>query len=479
MKNKIFATILIVSLLATILAGCDSLTSNNSGKSPTGPILASGVIEADRVAVSPEMGGKIAIVHVVEGDQVSAGDLVLSLEDDILLTQKKQIQAQFEFAVAQLGGADAAVDAAQAGLTSAEINLQAAKIQYQQILAQARSLEEPIRVDKWNESGPTQIEIPAWYFQQEEQISAAEEEVSNASDLYQTELKNYQDMAAEMGNGDFSKAETRLAEAQAAFDVAKILDDRQVGYEGREYLQDFIKTIYDQAEIELKAAQKAYDQILTDPDYKEILEARARVSVAEERYQIAQDHLDGLHRGEDSLEVMAAETLVKQAEAGVQQAESQITLAETQHQSAATAVQQAQASLDLINLQIGKLQIYSPITGIILTRTVEPGEVIAAGYTALSVGNLDQLTVTVYLPEDRYGQVKLGDKADLSVDSFPDDVFEAVVVRISDQAEYTPRNVQTQEERQTTVYAIKLSVNNSGGKLKPGMPADVVFNPAH
>ncbi len=81
------------------------------------------------------------------------------------------------------------------------------------------------------------------------------------------------------------------------------------------------------------------------------------------------------------------------------------------------------------------------------------------------------------MPENRSGQVFLRETAELRIDSYPDEVFEAVVIRISDQAEYTPRNVQTQEERQNTVYAVKLSVKNTGGKLKPGMPADVTFLP--
>jgi multidrug resistance efflux pump len=81
----------------------------------------------------------------------------------------------------------------------------------------------------------------------------------------------------------------------------------------------------------------------------------------------------------------------------------------------------------------------------------------------------------VYLSEDRYGEVNVGDEVSLTVDSFPNETFTAVVTRIADQAEYTPRNVQTKEERQTTVYAIKLEASNSDGKLKPGMPVDVTF----
>ena len=81
----------------------------------------------------------------------------------------------------------------------------------------------------------------------------------------------------------------------------------------------------------------------------------------------------------------------------------------------------------------------------------------------------------MYVPEDRYGQIPLGQKASVSVDSFPGRSSEAQVSNIADQAEFTPRNVQTVEGRSSTVYAIKLSVTDPQGKLKPGMPADVVF----
>ena len=93
----------------------------------------------------------------------------------------------------------------------------------------------------------------------------------------------------------------------------------------------------------------------------------------------------------------------------------------------------------------------------------------------MKIAKLDTLKVTVYISEDRYGEVRLGDTATLNVDSFPGETFTATVTRIADQAEYTPRNVQTKEERQTTVYAVELSVENPDGKLKPGMPVDVTF----
>ncbi len=94
---------------------------------------------------------------------------------------------------------------------------------------------------------------------------------------------------------------------------------------------------------------------------------------------------------------------------------------------------------------------------------------------ALTLANLSNLTLTVYIPEDRYGEVTLGQTVRVTVDSFPGETFRAVVVHISDRAEFTPRNVQTVEGRKTTVFAIKLRLEDPQGKLKPGMPADVVF----
>ena len=91
------------------------------------------------------------------------------------------------------------------------------------------------------------------------------------------------------------------------------------------------------------------------------------------------------------------------------------------------------------------------------------------------MANLDDLTITVYVPEDRYGQISLGQQAEVTVDSFPGKTFTAEITHIADQAEFTPRNVQTVEGRSSTVYAVKLKVTDSEGKLKIGMPADVVF----
>jgi multidrug resistance efflux pump len=111
----------------------------------------------------------------------------------------------------------------------------------------------------------------------------------------------------------------------------------------------------------------------------------------------------------------------------------------------------------------------------VLSRVIEPGEFASPGAGLLVIGQLSDLTITVYVSEDRYGVLKLGQAANVTVDSYPDRVFAATVSHIANQAEFTPRNVQTAEGRQSTVYAVKLTLANADGALKPGMPADVEF----
>ncbi len=138
-------------------------------------------------------------------------------------------------------------------------------------------------------------------------------------------------------------------------------------------------------------------------------------------------------------------------------------------------MQVAQGAVEVIQTQIDKLLVTTPVDGVVLVRTAEPGEVLVAGAPLITLLQLEDLTITVYVPEDRYGAIRLGQAASVRVDSFPGEAFPATVVHIADQAEFTPRNVQTEEGRRTTVFAIQLRVENQDGKLKPGMPADVTF----
>lgn len=214
-------------------------------------------------------------------------------------------------------------------------------------------------------------------------------------------------------------------------------------------------------QTELSAAQEAYNRILTSTSGQDVLEARARVAVTRARYEGAVDQLHALQTGEDSLQVEAARAGLTQAQTAVSQAEAGLT--------------QVRAALNVLDVQIAKLAMAAPLDGIVLVRNLEVGETVAPGRTVMTVAELDEVELLVYVPEDRYGEIRQGEQVEIRVDSFPEETFEGTVTYISDKAEFTPRNVQTVEGRRATVYAVKLLVPNPDLQLKPGMPADVTF----
>ena len=134
---------------------------------------------------------------------------------------------------------------------------------------------------------------------------------------------------------------------------------------------------------------------------------------------------------------------------------------------------------DELDVQIGKQTLLAPWDGVVLTRSIEPGSTALPGSTLLEIGRLDRLELTVYLPEDKFGRVSPGQLANVSVDAYLDRTFDGVVLRLADEAEFTPTNVQTKEDRTRLVYAVTISLENPDLLLKPGMIADVTFRGAN
>ncbi len=130
---------------------------------------------------------------------------------------------------------------------------------------------------------------------------------------------------------------------------------------------------------------------------------------------------------------------------------------------------------EMLELQIDKMRLTAPRSGYVIERPISEGEIAAPLAPILVIADLTRLTLTTYLPENEYGQVRLGDTVRLSVDSLPERVFEGKVVYISPNAEFTPTNVQTKEDRTRLVYAVEIALDNPDLLLKPGMIADVTF----
>lgn len=135
-------------------------------------------------------------------------------------------------------------------------------------------------------------------------------------------------------------------------------------------------------------------------------------------------------------------------------------------------LQHAKAALELSETRLGYADLYSPISGMILSHHAESGEYVGAGSPVVTVGDLEHSWMRAYISETDLGRVKQGQKAIIKTDTWPDKEFEGKVSFISSQAEFTPKTVQTEKERVKLVYRIKIDIPNPQMELKPGMPAD-------
>lgn len=183
---------------------------------------------------------------------------------------------------------------------------------------------------------------------------------------------------------------------------------------------------------------------------------------------VQQNKLDTL-----KAQYQSVQASVNVAQASVDQAQAGNTQPTIQAQKAAVDI--AVQSVKAVELSLSKLTIKSPADGQVLYQHVELGQVVNPGTTLVTILDPKALWLKIYIPEAKLGQVKVGGVASLVVDSYPGKTFKGQIQYISNQAEFTPKNVQTKEERTTTVYAVKLSITEGQDQLKAGMPADVTL----
>ncbi|BCS55290.1 efflux RND transporter periplasmic adaptor subunit [Geobacter sp. SVR] len=236
---------------------------------------------------------------------------------------------------------------------------------------------------------------------------------------------------------------------------------------------------------ELRAAEAGLADLEAGSRQEEIAQgaaALARFKAEAERLARDADRAEGLYRREviPLKELEAARAGRDSSAAAVREAEQHLKL--LQAGARPDAVRQARArvaastaALTLSETRLAQSMLFSPLAGQVLVKQAEPGEQLAPGSAVVTVGKLDQPWLRAYIPEDQLGRVKVGQKARVTVDSWPGRFFEGRVSFISAQAEFTPKNVQTEKERVKLVYRIKIILANPAMELKPGMPADAVI----
>ena len=140
--------------------------------------------------------------------------------------------------------------------------------------------------------------------------------------------------------------------------------------------------------------------------------------------------------------------------------------------NAEAAFRMAKAAYDQVGATISNAVLYSPVNGVVLDTNLEVGEVAFPGTPILSIADISRPWMYIYVNETKLGFVKIGQEAKVFIDSYPGRPFKGKVVAISNKAEFTPKTIQTKEERVKLVFAVKISIDNPERILKPGMPAD-------
>jgi HlyD family secretion protein len=214
---------------------------------------------------------------------------------------------------------------------------------------------------------------------------------------------------------------------------------------------------------ELKQAEAILDQAQSDLANKQAQYERMRALF--EKHVIPKESMDN------------AETGYKIARASLQNAMENYQLVKEgprkeDIEDARAQVEQASASLKLAETQFGYSELRSPLSGVVLVKSSEIGEVVNPGTSILTLADIENVWLKAYIPETELGRVKWGQEVQVTTDLHPEKVYKGRISFISSQAEFTPKQIQTEKERVTLVYRIKVDIPNPDRELKPGMPAD-------
>jgi HlyD family secretion protein len=245
---------------------------------------------------------------------------------------------------------------------------------------------------------------------------------------------------------EIEEGRANLRQNLARLEIARLTRDRY-----RDLLADgaIAKQDLDRAESDFQASDAA------------VRATRERLAVLEEGSRIE--------------DIRAAQAERDRAAAALEAARANAATLDLRQQdvrAAEAAVREAQANVRRLETQVAELKVFAPLDATVLTKAAEEGEVVAAGKPLVLLGDLDHPWIKVYVTETEVGKVKLGAPARILVDSFPQQPFRGTVTWIADEAEFTPKNIQTKEERVNLVYAVKITIDNAQRKLKAGMVAD-------
>ncbi len=269
----------------------------------------------------------------------------------------------------------------------------------------------------------------------------------------------------EQKRGDLASAEARLAELRNG---------------SRPEEKKEAKAGVDAAAADLDRARRDWDRAQTlykndDISTQQYDQYRTRFESSQATLKQAQEREALVLAGPRAEQIAAQQALVERARGTLKMSEANELEMKRREQELSTRraeLARANASLALVDSQLADTVAASPVDGVVLVKAADPGEVLAAGATVVTIGDIDHPWLRGYVNETDLGRVKLGSKAKVTTDSFPGRVYNGRVTFIASQAEFTPKQIQTQQERVKLVYRIKIEVDNPQRELKSNMPAD-------
>jgi HlyD family secretion protein len=239
---------------------------------------------------------------------------------------------------------------------------------------------------------------------------------------------------------------------------------------------------------ELAAAEAGLAELVAGSRPQEIAAAEATLRSAEaerDRAALEERRQRELHatNASSDRELETAQAQLRVAEAHANEARERLALVREGPRQEAIAqararVAQAGAAVALAESQVGNARLIAPFSGVVIERHAEPGEFVSAGAPILTVADTSRVWLRAYVNQTDLGRIKRGQPVEVRTDSYPDKTYTGRLTFIADEAEFTPKTVQTAKERVTLVYRIKIDLDNASGELKPGMAADATIRPS-
>jgi len=280
---------------------------------------------------------------------------------------------------------------------------------------------------------------------------------------------------------EMTKGETALRESemrQAKAKLQELLDGArpQELSQARSALED-LRTLRAQAGKELDRAKQLIAK--EDISQNQFDQYQTRSASLSAQVASAEQRLALLTEGPRKTDIEAARAAVARTEAALRMTEAQrleILRREEDLAARRADISRAKSGVSVIDSQLDDTVAIAPIDGVVLLKSADPGEVLAAGTPIVTLGDIDHPWLRGYVPQSKLGQVKLGMPVAIHSDSYPGKTYRGKVSFIASEAEFTPKQIQTTEERVKLVYRIKVEVENPGRELKLNMPVDGVIN---